>query len=104
MYRTTPSYVVERESNIVRVDFGREPDPPAPKFPGAGALHEAPMSEGAEPALARDYCVVCCHCDCGAGRRSCLARRRRTTLTTNYARIPFKARNQSLGLIPALPR
>ena len=44
MYRAQPSYVVERDGNIVRVDFGREPDPPAPKFPGAGALHEAPMS------------------------------------------------------------
>jgi hypothetical protein len=31
-------YVVAREANIVRVDFGREPDPPAPRFPGAGAL------------------------------------------------------------------
>ena len=45
MYRAHSAYVVERDSNIVRVDFGREPDPPAPKFPGAGALHEAPMSE-----------------------------------------------------------
>jgi hypothetical protein len=53
VYRMPPSYVVERESNIVRVDFGREPDPPAPKFPGAGALHEAPPSDSAEPALAR---------------------------------------------------
>jgi hypothetical protein len=53
VYRTTPSYVVERESNIVRVDFERKPDPPAPKFPGAGALHEAPVSDSAEPALAR---------------------------------------------------
>ena len=52
MYRK-PSYVVERESNIVRVNFEREPDPPAPKFPGAGALHEAPASDSAEPALAR---------------------------------------------------
>ena len=45
MYRAERSYVIERAGNIVRVDFGREPDPPAPKFPGAGALHEAPMSE-----------------------------------------------------------
>ena len=53
MHRTTSSYVVERDGNVLRVDFGREPDPPAPKFPGAGALHEAPMSDNAEPALAR---------------------------------------------------
>jgi hypothetical protein len=52
MVRTTRPYVVEGESNIIRVDFGREPDPPAPKFPGAGALHEAPMNDSAEPALA----------------------------------------------------
>jgi hypothetical protein len=30
-------YVIAREANVVRVDFGREPDPPAPRFPGAGA-------------------------------------------------------------------
>ena len=54
MYRARSAYVVERDSNIVRVDFRRKPDPPAPKFPGAGALHEAPpMSDGAEPALSR---------------------------------------------------
>ena len=28
-------YVIARESNIVQVDFNREPDPPAPCFPGA---------------------------------------------------------------------
>ena len=54
MYRARSAYVVERDSNIVRVDFRRKPDPPAPKFPGAGALHEAPpITDGAEPALAR---------------------------------------------------
>lgn len=31
-------YVIAREHNVVRVDFRREPEPPAPKFPGAGAL------------------------------------------------------------------
>ena len=30
-------YVISRENNVVVVDF-RVPDPPAPKFPGAGAL------------------------------------------------------------------
>ena len=53
MYRTYSTYVVERHGNIVRVDFGREPVPPAPKFPGAGALHEAPIPDSAGPALAR---------------------------------------------------
>ena len=31
-------YVIARESNVVRVDFARRPDPPAPRFPGAGGL------------------------------------------------------------------
>ena len=31
-------YVVGRDRNVVLVDFGRRPDPPAPRFPGAGAL------------------------------------------------------------------
>jgi hypothetical protein len=30
-------YVVERAGNVVRVDFTRKPDPPAPRFPGANA-------------------------------------------------------------------
>jgi len=34
-------YVLGREHNVVHVDFGREPDPPAPKFPGAAALRRA---------------------------------------------------------------
>ena len=33
-------HVIARESNVVRVDFNREPDPPAPRFPGAGAMRE----------------------------------------------------------------
>ena len=42
--------VIARENNIVVVDF-RRPDPPAPKFPGAGALraqHSEPVSMGYE--------------------------------------------------------
>jgi hypothetical protein len=31
-------YVVARDSNVLRVDFNRQPDPPGPRFPGAGAL------------------------------------------------------------------
>jgi hypothetical protein len=53
MFPTKPSFVIERDGNIVRVDFEREPDPPAPKFPGAGALHEAPGNDNSEPAFAR---------------------------------------------------
>ena len=36
--RTRSPYVIAREHNVVRVDFRRRPDPPAPKFPGAAAL------------------------------------------------------------------
>ena len=31
-------YVIARDRNVERVDFQRKPEPPAPKFPGAGAL------------------------------------------------------------------
>jgi hypothetical protein len=34
-------YVIARDSNVVRVDFARRPDSPAPQFPGAGALRPA---------------------------------------------------------------
>ena len=36
--RARSPYVIARESNVVRVDFRRRPDLPAPKFPGAAAL------------------------------------------------------------------
>jgi hypothetical protein len=31
-------HILGRENNVVRVDFGREADPPVPKFPGANGL------------------------------------------------------------------
>jgi hypothetical protein len=31
-------YVIGRERNVVRVNFARDPEPPTPPFPGAGAL------------------------------------------------------------------
>jgi hypothetical protein len=34
-----------REDNVVRVDFAREPDPPAPKFPGANGLRPVKKEE-----------------------------------------------------------
>jgi hypothetical protein len=37
----TERYVIARDSNVLRVDFARRPDPPAPCFPGAGALRPA---------------------------------------------------------------
>ena len=33
-------HITARESNVVRVNFNREPDPRAPRFPGAGALRQ----------------------------------------------------------------
>ena len=39
---TTCDRVIEREQNILRVDFRKEPEPPTPKFPGAGALRPTP--------------------------------------------------------------
>ena len=54
MLSTVDCYVIARESNVVRVDFNREPDPPAPYFPGANGLRlsnaqgdgeEAPSAE-----------------------------------------------------------
>ena len=35
---TVSRRVIGRESNVLRVDFQGEPDPPEPKFPGAAAL------------------------------------------------------------------
>jgi hypothetical protein len=52
--RQTTSYVIKRENNILRVDFSREPDPPAPKFPGAGAMHKICL-EGEEELAPASY-------------------------------------------------
>jgi hypothetical protein len=45
----TDRYVIGRESNVLRVDFHREPEQPPPRFPrfpGAGALrYQEPFSE-----------------------------------------------------------
>jgi hypothetical protein len=38
MLSSVDCYVIARESNVVRVDFSRDPDPPAPCFPGANGL------------------------------------------------------------------
>ena len=40
MQRGINRFVVSRENNVVRVDFSRDPDPPAPRFPGATGLRE----------------------------------------------------------------
>jgi hypothetical protein len=45
-------YIVGRDDNVVHVDFGREPDPPAPRFPGAGSLRAATVLSDASDAPA----------------------------------------------------
>jgi hypothetical protein len=40
MWSRKASYVIAREDNIVVVDFGRKPEPPQPRFPGANGLRE----------------------------------------------------------------
>lgn len=40
MPRDANRLIVGRENNVVRVDFRPDPDPPAPKFPGASGLRE----------------------------------------------------------------
>ena len=40
MQRGINLFVISRENNVVRVDFSRDPDPPAPRFPGASGLRE----------------------------------------------------------------
>jgi hypothetical protein len=40
MQRKIDRLVIGRENNVVRVNFSRDPDPPAPRFPGATGLRE----------------------------------------------------------------
>ncbi len=42
--RNIRRYVIARESNVLRVDFRKDPDPPAPS-PGAAALRGRTMHE-----------------------------------------------------------
>ena len=59
--------VIARESNILRVDFSREPQPPAPRFPGASGLRlsvteregaKAPTATGTSRLLKKLFCEV----------------------------------------------
>lgn len=40
MLRVVNGRVIGRDGNIVLVDFSHEPNPPAPRFPGASGLRE----------------------------------------------------------------
>ena len=44
-------YIIARDNNVVRVDFGGEPDPPTPIFPGAAAMRESYSTPNPEPTL-----------------------------------------------------
>jgi hypothetical protein len=37
--------VIARSDNVVLVDFSRRPEPPAPRFPGAGGLRKVHVQE-----------------------------------------------------------
>jgi hypothetical protein len=54
MQREINRFVISRENNVVRVDFSRDPDPPAPRFPGATGLREI----GDESASETKYTVA----------------------------------------------
>ena len=45
MWNWRKPYVIGRKDNVVIVDFTRRPEPPAPGFPGAGALREISAEE-----------------------------------------------------------
>jgi hypothetical protein len=40
--------VFHRDGNVLRVNFRREPDPPAPRFPGAAGLREVGLEEDSQ--------------------------------------------------------
>jgi hypothetical protein len=40
MHTVTTDRVIARNDNIVLVGFSRKPEPPAPRFPGAGGLRK----------------------------------------------------------------
>jgi hypothetical protein len=40
--------VFHRDGNVLRVNFRREPDPPAPRFPGAAGLREVSLEEDSQ--------------------------------------------------------
>ena len=48
MQRGINRFVISRENNVVRVDFSRDPDPPAPRFPGASGLREIGYESASE--------------------------------------------------------
>ena len=64
---TVSRYVIARERNVIRVDFRREPDPPAPGFrglPRSATTLGSPLTRfpagsqgGCFPPRVRDHCM-----------------------------------------------
>ena len=48
-------YVIGREHNVVLVDFRPQPEPPAPRFPGAGALQ---IEDGCRQGVEAEFFLV----------------------------------------------
>jgi hypothetical protein len=58
-------YIAGRDGNIVQVDFRHEPDPPAPRFPGASSLRFTTELNDASDAIAPELAKTK-HCLAGA--------------------------------------
>jgi hypothetical protein len=53
-------YVVGRDDNVIHVDFGQEPDPPAPRFPGAASSRVATVLSDTGDAFALQWAAPNC--------------------------------------------
>jgi len=51
-------YVVRRDDNVVHVNFEHEPDPPAPRFPGASSLRVAAVLNDMTVAIAPEMATT----------------------------------------------
>jgi hypothetical protein len=54
-------HIIARESNVVRVDFSRDPDPPAPCFPGANGLRLSDAERDGASAVSTVACGAGLH-------------------------------------------
>lgn len=52
MLRPRTGTIVSRDGNVVRIDFVTEPDPPAPRFPGAGGLRDPSYADSVKAVAA----------------------------------------------------
>jgi hypothetical protein len=66
-------YIVGRDDNIVHVDFGHEPDPPTPTFPGAGSLRVAAVLSDLSAAIAPELATTTVLCGKRNSNSACSA-------------------------------